>query len=221
MRRIAVCFVDDDPEELTRFKTVFKDRFEIGVGHSPREARLDLQHQGKGAPDLFLLDMYIPDGPLPTQEQLESLHKAREKLLKANADFRAVLAKMGQSSEGGFKLARELRRASKIGFAFFTRKAILEDAISAYEDLHAVSVIKKPDPNPAEIGSMALKEAYDRAMEKAAGLVAERIERAVARCSWWGRHRSTMVGFAIGILASIMAAAMWEVTSVLFRAIVR
>jgi hypothetical protein len=188
------------------------------VGHSPRQALEDLRRQGRANPDLFLLDLYFPDGAPPSQAGLEKLHKAREKLLKANAEFRALLAKMGQTSEGGFKLARELRRTSKIGFAFFTRKGILEDAISAYEDLNAVSVIKKTDPDPAEIENVELEEAYDRALKKEAGLVAGKIERALARASWWGRHGSTVIAFVLGVLTSIIAAAIWEGVSVLLRA---
>jgi hypothetical protein len=107
---------------------------------------------------------------------------------------------------------------SKIGFAFFTRKATLEDAISAYEDLHAVSVIKKPDPNPEEIGRVDLKEAYDRAMKNSVGLVAGKIEKAIARSSWWGRHRLTVIGIVWGVLASSIATAIWKTASVLLRA---
>ncbi|MGA2271081.1 MAG: hypothetical protein ABSH44_21645 [Bryobacteraceae bacterium] len=141
---------------------------------------------------------------------MAQLHRAREKFLRAQAEFRSFLAKMGQTSEGGFKIARALASTSRVPYSFFTRKALLEDAIAAYEDVHAVSVIKKPDPNPSLVAaSQDLQDAYDKALEQSSGLVAGQIERAIARSSWWGRHGKTIIGFLLGVAASLVAAVVW------------
>jgi CheY-like chemotaxis protein len=211
MKKPAVCFVDDDPAEIQRFRNALKDRFMIGVGQDADAALADLKKSGCKKPDLFLVDLYFPDtGTLP-QSALEELHRARGVYLKAEKKFRALLARQGQSSEGGFRIARDLRKTHRIGVAFFTRKGTLEDAISAYEDHDAVSVIKKPDPD-SEVAADQLPAAYDGAMQNAADLLAGQILRAIRRCSWWGRHRDHVAGLALGVIASLIATAIWSVS---------
>ena len=107
------------------------------------------------------------------------------KFLQAQAEFNGVLAQLGQTAEGGFRLARELRqRDRKQVFVFFTRKGTLDDAISAYEDVGALSVIHKPDPNVSEIHDGQIEKAYDRALQAQAELIAAKIDRAIYRSSW-------------------------------------
>jgi hypothetical protein len=83
MVRHSVCFLDADPLELRRFKKVCSDRFDIGIGRSTSEALRDFDPSGKRKPDLLLLDMYLPDSPLPSESDVAQLHKAREKFLRA------------------------------------------------------------------------------------------------------------------------------------------
>ena len=118
-------------------------------------------------------------------------------------------------TEGGFRIARDLRKRHRIGIAYFTRKGTLEDAISAYEDHDAISVIKKPDPDPDPdsevVDADQVAKAYDAAMRDHANLLAGQIARAIRRSSWWGRYRDHVVGFGLGIVASLLATAIWSV----------
>ncbi len=205
MKKHAICFVDDDQEEIKRFREALKGRFVIGAGQNPDSALEDLTNQGRKKPDLFLLDLYFPEEGLPTDEDLEKLHDARAAYLKAATTFRTLLTQLNQTSEGGFKIARDLRQNHRIGIAFFTRKGTLEDAISAYEDHHAVSVIKKPDPNPEDVGSGNLSQAYDNAIKDGAERLEGHILRAIRRASWWGQHRDLVLGLAIGFAGSLAA----------------
>ena len=207
----GICFVDDDPAELKRFRDALAGRFVIGAGQDPNSALADLKAKGRNVPDLFLLDLYFPQGGALPESALSELHTARGVYLKAEREFRALLAQQGQSAEGGFRLARDIRKNHKIGVAFFTRKGILEDAISAYEDHGAVSVIKKPDPDLEDLDADQLPAAYDRAMQEQAELLAGQISRAIGRSSWWGQHRDHILGFALGLIASLLATAIWTV----------
>src|SRR5713226_8561654 len=117
----AVCFVDDDPEEIQRFRCNLEREFDIGSGTSLDEALNDLRAQGRARPNLFLLDLYFPEGPRNTEEELQELARARQEFLRAQAAFLAVLGRLGQSARGGFSLARRLQSESRVGFAFFTR----------------------------------------------------------------------------------------------------
>ncbi len=209
MKKKAVCFVDDEPDEIRRFREYLAGRFMIGAGSSPDQALQDLRHQGRKKPDLFLLDLYFPDdGPL-TADQIEQIHKERLTFLKAQAKYRSVLSKIGQTSSGGFRIARDLRSRSRVAISFFTRKGTLDDAISAYEEHGAISVIKKPDPDPSQAERHGIREAYDLAFKDAAELKAAEIERAIRRSSWWGKHSQTIVGFVMGILTGLVARLIW------------
>jgi CheY-like chemotaxis protein len=64
----ALCFVDDDADEVRRFRGQLGGTFLIGAGTSLPEAIERLKRQGRGEPDLFVLDMYFPEGPPNTAE---------------------------------------------------------------------------------------------------------------------------------------------------------
>ena len=55
-----LCFVDDGPDEIRRFKSTFGDRFTIGAGQTLDDALRDLRSQGEDEPSLCVLDMYFP-----------------------------------------------------------------------------------------------------------------------------------------------------------------
>lgn len=202
--------MDDDPAEIERVRKYLGDRFVIGAGQSVQQALDDLRSRGDAKPDLYILDMYFSEGRPLTVADHSTLQTAREKLLKAQAEFQAVLARMGQASEGGFRLARDLRKRTRRGFVFFTRKGGLNDAITAYEELRAVSVIHKPDPAVYDIQTLGLAAAYDKAFEDKAGLIAGKIERAIRSTSWWGRHSTDVYAFILGVVSGLAATAIWE-----------
>jgi DNA-binding response OmpR family regulator len=146
MRKRRLCVVDDDPEELRRFREYMETRFIIGAGTSLDAALEDLRRQGHSSPDLYVLDLYFPQGGTSTQEQLEDLANARKRLLDSHADFASLLAKLGQAPQGGFRLAGRLSRfGQRAPFVFFSRKATAEDVVQGL-DIGALRVIKKQDP---------------------------------------------------------------------------
>jgi len=54
----AVCFVDDDADELHRFSEFMKDHYIVGAGPTLDKALAELEEQRVKKPDLFLLDLY-------------------------------------------------------------------------------------------------------------------------------------------------------------------
>jgi hypothetical protein len=72
-----LCFIDDEDTELQLGRANLSEYFHIGVGTTITKALSDL---GRRKPDLFLLDMYY--GPQTSQEQRESIAKARRAFLK-------------------------------------------------------------------------------------------------------------------------------------------
>ena len=65
--------------------------------------------EGETRPDLFLMDMYFPEGATDAQNPLKELNEARCQLLKAETRFYEVLARLRQTAEGGFREARKAR----------------------------------------------------------------------------------------------------------------
>jgi DNA-binding NtrC family response regulator len=193
----SICFVDDDPEEVRRFRDNLKARYRVGAGTSIDQAFEDLKKNGGKRPKLFLFDLYYPTGPLSTKTELEELAHARQEFLKAEARFREVLCKLRQSSDGGFRLARIVRKR-RIPFAFFTRKGTLEDAIAAYEG-GALSVIKKPDPNEDQ---NKLENPLDLAFSSNVDNLNRAIEEALTRTTLWWKYKKVIVGIVIGLLAN-------------------
>jgi DNA-binding NarL/FixJ family response regulator len=208
-RRHAICFVDDDPEEVRRFRANLEQYFAIGAGSSLREAVADLP--GGRKPDLFVLDLYFPEGALNTQEQLERLHSARRQFLAAQARFNSVLAALGQRPQGGLGLARRVRdQYGRCACVFFTRKGTLEDAIMAQE-FGALKVMKKPDPNDADIEGRSLSEAYDLAFNNNSAKIAAEIEDIIKTTSWWWKNKARVQGFVSGVAASVVAGVLLQV----------
>ncbi|MGA2625171.1 MAG: hypothetical protein ABSF91_15045 [Bacteroidota bacterium] len=199
----SICFVDDDPEEIRRFRENLKARYCIGAGTSVSQALEDLKKNGGRRPKLFLFDLYYPTGPLNTKTELEELAHARQEFLKAETKFKEVLCKLRQSSDGGFRLARIIHknRIRKIPFAFFTRKGTLEDAIAAY-DGGAVSIIKKPDPNQDQNKS---GNPLDMAFSSNLNNISRAIEEALTRSTFWWKYRWIIVTLIIGLVSGFLS----------------
>jgi CheY-like chemotaxis protein len=180
-KRYAVCFVDDDPDDLRRFKKHFSTSYFIGVGTNFPRALQDLRKTHAGKPDLFVLDMYFPNR-VNTEVERHALDETWEKLCVANNEMSAVLAKMEQTTDGGRRLAQHAK-SQKRPFVFFTRKGDLAGAIEAYENIGALSVIKKPDPPiPSNKRSkLQIKAARDEAMKKLSEQIREKIDQAITR----------------------------------------
>jgi hypothetical protein len=179
----ALCFIDDDPDERSRFKKYLQKYYFIGVGNTFQQAEHDLQKTHDGKVDLFVLDMYFPTKE-NTYADRKELHKKWEEFCIAENALKTVLTKMGQTLNGGRKLARQAK-SRKAQFVFFTRKGNLDDATEAYEEVGALSVIKKPDPDiPNKPRSkIQIKNARDKAMKNQAYQIVGKINSAIDRAS--------------------------------------
>ena len=104
----AICFVDDDPEEIRRFRRLLASRFVVGAGTSLPAALEDLRAQGRERPDVFALDLYFPEGEPNTDDERAELARAWERFLLAKAELAGVLARLRQSPDGGLALARRI-----------------------------------------------------------------------------------------------------------------
>ncbi len=165
-RKHSLCFIDDDPAEIARFKRAVGGEFFLGAGTSLDAALKDLRAQGKKHADLFVLDMYFPSAGANTAAELSKLGKAWDDFRAAEAALKNVLADLGQSTAGGRALASQISSRRFFGrtpFVFFTRKGNLLDAIEAYEQIGALGVIKKPDPRGSVSEPERIK-AYDDAI---------------------------------------------------------
>jgi PleD family two-component response regulator len=91
-RKKAICLIDDDPDEIKRFRTSLAPRFIVGARASIASALEDLRAREHERPDLFLLDMYYPESQPDISDRQMRLNKARAKLLCAEAEFYRTLA---------------------------------------------------------------------------------------------------------------------------------
>ena len=175
----SICFVDDDPDEVRRFRRLLGGRFVVAAGTSLPEAVADLRAQGRERPDAFALDLYFPEGRPNTEDERSDLARAWAQFLDAKAALGDVLARVRQSPEGGLGLARRVATEFPgVPFAFFTRKGTLEDAIAALE-AGAAAIVKKPDPDAREREALPATEAADAALGRELSSVVRGLERAM------------------------------------------
>ncbi|MDP6636994.1 MAG: hypothetical protein QGG42_19000 [Phycisphaerae bacterium] len=203
-----LCFVDDDPQELERFKKALEGRFHIGVGTSLNTALDDLHKSTPGKPDLFVLDMYFPIDGNNTDAELDDLGKKWDEFRSAERAMREVLGRLGQSFKGGRDLAEQVIKGGirRSPFVFFTRKGNLVDAIDAYENVGAISVMKKPDPRSMEdLDGPKRTKAYDEAMKENAENIARALEAAIHKASFLYKYKSTIIAFFVGAASSVAA----------------
>ena len=181
-RKLALCVVDDDPDELARFERYMKKEFYIGIGSSVDDAQRDLESKHKRKPDLFVLDMYFPT-KVNNDADRAALDQRWEEFCAAEEKLKTALLQLGQSLKGGRALAKQVRALGK-RFVFITRKGNLNDGIEAYEHIGALSVIRKPDP-PISVGAprskKQTKKARDHAMKELANNIRDEIKSAVQR----------------------------------------
>ena len=214
-RKPTVCFVDDSDHELRRFRENLESRFVIGIGRTLDDAMADLQKQRRGKPDIFVLDLYFPEGPRNTEAELTELNEAWAKYNNAHADFLSVLARLRQTSAGGEALAEQVWKAyGSRNYVFFTRKATLEEGLRCLRR-GALDVIKKPDPNITEAQGSSLPEAQDEAFRNKSPEIAAELLEAIRKASWWWKHREAfytgLVAFVIGILTNVLTQIFYDI----------
>jgi DNA-binding NarL/FixJ family response regulator len=212
-RRHSLCFVDDDPAELRRFRENLSAEFVIGAGRTLDDALADLKRNGRERPDLFVLDLYFPEGPLNSEEELSELRTAWHRCTLAQADFAAVLAKLSQTWQGGLALAEDVwQRYRSRNYVFFTRKATLEEGLMAISRSQGLGIMKKPDAHPAAAENRTLTEAYDSAFRDKAREIAAELSSHIRKTSWWSKHRESICSAVIAFLLGYAACALANVT---------
>lgn len=197
----TICFVDDDPKELQRFRAAFSAHFDVVCGHSVQQCAEQLHVEGKPRRvRLWVLDMYFPAaGTQNTPEQREEMNRRFAELTRVRQGFESFLAQLGQGPTGGLEALREVRRQTpNVPVVFLTRKGTLGDAIAA-RDAGADAVLIKPQP-PAGDDPEALDAALAEQAEPLAARFAAIIEQHQAR----SRRRqglAVLITFALGVLA--------------------
>jgi DNA-binding NtrC family response regulator len=210
-KKRSLCFVDDDPNELARFKQAVGREFVVGAGTTLAKALEDLKTQGRRRVDLYVLDMYFPNEGMNTPEELSKLGKAWDAFCTAEDTLKTVLAELGQSSAGGRTLATQIASRhsfARTPFVFFTRKGTLLDAIEAYEHTGALAVIKKPDPRQP-VDEAQRTQAYNDAMISNSDSLIRALESAIHRASLWYRYKAQFPGFVSGVASSTLV---WFIT---------
>jgi CheY-like chemotaxis protein len=188
----SVCYVDDDEDEIKRFRDNLASRYILGTGTTLAAALNDLKQQRISKPDLILLDLYF--GPHVEQARRREMLEADAKLAKMERQVRELLISSGQSPEEGFRLADEAAaRCPRVPRAFFSRRAYLEDAMRAHEI--GLSLLEKPDPND--------KEDYDSAFKRHAAAISGKMDRIIYLNGFWARNRQRLEGFAVGIFGLV------------------
>jgi hypothetical protein len=191
----SVCYVDDDSDELTRFRNTFQDRYILGIGTTLDEALDDLRDKHISKPDLFLLDLYF--GPTPKPDERRKMLEADAKLTKQADEVRQLLAGFKQEPKRGFSLAEDAaRRCPHVPRVFFSRKAFLEDSMDAQEK--GLPLLGKPDP----VGG----ESYDAALKRNAQKIISKIDQIIYQNSFRARHGQRIEGLIVGFISGILVA---------------
>jgi len=144
-KRVAIGFVDDDPEEVRIFETVFGEEFDVfgGTRLLPVIERL---RQARRRPNLFVLDLYFSSGHATSPDQRREMIRLKQEVEAAQHRLMDYLTRIQQSRDGGLRLAAQLRDLfPTVPFIFYTRKGTLDD-VDACRDAGASFVLRKPHP---------------------------------------------------------------------------
>ncbi|MGA9365727.1 MAG: hypothetical protein WBW16_15305 [Bacteroidota bacterium] len=198
----AICFIDNEKDEIDRFCRYLDKWFVIGAGTSVKQAMDELKNRHVEKPNAFIFDLYFSDGATSVKDPDIFLSSARAKFVAAETELYEALSKLRQTADGGFACARTVAHMKK-PIIFFTRKGTIDNAIRAYETENAATVIKKPDPPAGKVINAShkkLMELYDAEFEKRAHEIAEKIERAIDRSKWFHKYKSELIGAGFGAI---------------------
>jgi DNA-binding NtrC family response regulator len=156
MRRLRLVFIDDDKEELRKFRKIVKGNCLCRTIHWPHQSEELFKSP---PPDVFVSDLYLPPrggDTTPTAAEIEdakraarrvakrfsSLYRGRSrngkvllrKTMEAITEAYTLLMKqwsgLGQSPEYGVELLRKLKaRHPEVPFVFYSRKITPEDVV--------------------------------------------------------------------------------------------
>lgn len=154
-----ICFIDDDEKfEIPLFCDVFGKSFDIIAATNYAELKSQLDSRKDWMPELFVLDLYFPSGPI-NQDEIEALKAESLSLENDNAEIRTayrnylkaaerlgnILKARNQNANGGLKLAEKVSADyPRAPIVFYSRKATLKEAIRCLAARNVWWVEKKP-----------------------------------------------------------------------------
>ena len=154
-----ICFIDDDGDfEIPLFKDVFSGDYDIIAATDYENAKKQINESCGWTPDLFVLDLYFPDGapdteaiatlksnPLQLPDDSAAIRSAYSNYLVARSRLQDILSAHKQGPEGGLKLASMIARDfPETPIVFYSRKATFEDVVRCLATKGVRWVEKKP-----------------------------------------------------------------------------
>ena len=154
-----ICFIDDDGDfEIPLFEDVFGSEYDIIAATDYEDARKQIDGRPDWTPDLFVLDLYFPDGapdteaiatlknkPLELPDDSAGIRTAYTNYLRARSRLQDVLAAHKQGPSGGLRLATMVARDfPETPIVFYSRKATFEDVVKCLASKGVRWVEKKP-----------------------------------------------------------------------------
>ncbi len=209
----VICFIDDDQDELQRFKAAMEEGEKAhficitGEGYEDCKRQLD---ERKLKPDLWVLDMFFPvGGRVNTSEERVLMNDKYAELQARVQEFRTFLHNIGQSPDGGIELLKTCLKRDRSPVAMFTRKGTLDDAIRCIDE-GAVAVLKKPMPSEWPENSAEKREKLDEAMLQNRPYLSDKFHQMILANRLWNKHKGKigLVGGA-GIAAGIRELISW------------
>jgi DNA-binding NtrC family response regulator len=154
-----ICFIDDDAKfEIPLFREVFADAYDIITATGYENAKRQIDERTGWKPDLFVLDLYFPEGeadrdaiaalmskPPEAENDRADIRTAYSNYLRAEDRLRAVLSAYKQGPKGGLKLAGDIAQDfPNTPIVFYSRKATFEDVVNCMACNGVRWVEKKP-----------------------------------------------------------------------------
>jgi CheY-like chemotaxis protein len=201
-RKQVVAFIDDDPDELSRFEEALSDDYRVITATSFAQAQKSIGRWRFGKPHLWVLDMYMPEeGVFNTADEIREINRRYFELDAAVRAYRTYLKSLGQGIDGGLS---QLKRAKATGVPaiFLTRKGTLDDALVAL-DHGADGVLKKPMPASwSTTTTTDTKKMLDDAFKNSTPYLIEKFDKVMEKYSFWYRNKSFFYSL-FGLIAGI------------------
>lgn len=214
MMKRTICFIDDDRNELLRFKKAMMSHHEVITGLNYKECRGQLKKYNLKKPDLWVLDLYFPkSGVTNTAEQRSEMNQRYHQLTESIRNFRSYLEEIGQGSSGGLELLEKCKK-DRTPVLFLTRKGTLDDAIQCI-DKGAERVLRKPMPSSWPEEENMITGALDKAMIDGAPNLMDYFEDVISKNSHWNKYKHIYVLF-IGALIGVFVSYLFSLLTKLF-----
>ena len=164
-----VCFIDDDVDEICRFKDAMNGYFKVSYGRNLSESEEYIKNRKLSSPKLWILDMYMPSKSefSSSKPDILKINRRYNDLNEHINRYRTFLTELKQDTSKAIDIHNKLK-SKRRSIIYLTRKGTLEDALMALEN-GANGVLKKPMPNTSDWPQdpKAVKELLDTAFDDA------------------------------------------------------